>query len=487
MRFTFDNTFARQMGGFYVRQQAAAAPDPRLVLYNAGLSRRLGLEAFPAEPEGAARILAGVEVPPGADPLAQVYAGHQFGGFSPRLGDGRALLLGEVIAPDGARFDIQLKGAGPTPYSRGGDGFLALGPALREFLVSEAMHGLGIPTTRALAVVTTGAPVYRERILNGAVLTRVAASHLRIGTFEYFAARGEIERVRQLADYAIARHYPDIGGEDRYTSFYRAVIDAQARLVAQWMASGFVHGVMNTDNTTISGETIDYGPCAFIDTFDPARVFSSIDDHGRYAFGNQPRIMQWNLARLGETLIGLIDADEQRAVDVLTEAVNRFVPVYQAIWLGLMGEKLGLVRSLDGDADLIDSFLSLLAATAADHTRSFRALSAVLRGADDPFLECCGGHDTAAHWLAAFKARHRLEVRAPGASAAAMDRVNPLYIARNHLVEEAIEAATGEGDLGAVTRHAEVLADPFTERPGLERYAVPAAGHDRQHLTFCGT
>ena len=487
LTFSFDNTFARQMAGFYTVQGPAPAPRPQLVLFNPPLAERLGFPPALPDVAAAAEVFSGHRLPAGAEPLAQVYAGHQFGSFVPRLGDGRALLIGEVVAPDGARFDLQLKGAGPTPYSRGGDGLSALGPALREFLISEAMAALGIPTTRALAVVTTGSPVFRDGIHAGAVLTRIAASHIRIGTFQYFAARGEEERVRQLADYCIARHYPHIGGRERYLDFFGAVLAAQARLIARWMSVGFVHGVMNTDNTTICGETIDYGPCAFLDTYDRRKVFSSIDEQGRYAFGNQPVIAQWNLARLGETLIGLIDPDEARAIDRLTEVLGTFPALYEQHWLDGMRAKLGLATERAGDADLVLALLTRMETGRVDFTGAFRALADVVRGQEVGFAALFGGPGAIDGWLDDYRRRLAQEGGDAAARAAAMDRVNPVYIPRNHLVEAAIRAAVETGDLAPFRRLFTVLSAPFTDQPGAEECARPSPGHDREFRTFCGT
>ena len=337
----FDNSFAREMAGFYVAQSPAVPPGPQLLQYNAALAADLGLNALVQDQ--AALLFSGAAVPTGAQPVAQVYAGHQFGGFSPQLGDGRALLLGEVIDRAGARRDIALKGSGWTPFSRSGDGKAAIGPVLREYLIGEAMHALGIPTSRALAAVATGETVQREAALPGAVLTRVAASHIRVGTFQFFASRGDWDKVRQLADYTIARHYPDVAAAGNpYLAFFDAVCHAQARLIAQWMGVGFIHGVMNTDNMTISGETIDYGPCAFMEGYAPGTVFSSIDQTGRYAYGNQPLILGWNLARLAETLLPLIAPDEDRAVEIATERLQGIAAIYRAEWTDVMRGKLGL-------------------------------------------------------------------------------------------------------------------------------------------------
>ena len=344
LNFAFDNTYRRSLEGFYAPWQAATVPAPKLIQLNRALAAELGLDADALASDAGAAIFAGNVVPLGAEPLAQAYAGHQFGGFVPQLGDGRALLLGEVIDRHGRRRDIQLKGSGRTPFSRGGDGKATLGPVLREYLLGEAMHALGIPTTRALAAVTTGEPVYRDQILPGAVLTRVAASHIRVGTFQFFAARGDTAKVRQLADYTIARHYPDVAtAANPYLAFLDAVVNAQAALIARWMLVGFIHGVMNTDNMAVSGETIDYGPCAFMDRYHPQTVFSSIDRQGRYAYGNQPNIARWNLARLAETLLPLIHSDEKAAIAAVSNAVNAFTDRYDTFWLEGMRAKLGMI------------------------------------------------------------------------------------------------------------------------------------------------
>ncbi|MCA0422011.1 MAG: YdiU family protein [Proteobacteria bacterium] len=486
--FRFDNSYARDLAGFFVRQAAAQVPGPQLLLFNRALAERLGIGWRGVSDAVLAALFSGNQVPEGADPVALVYAGHQFGGFTPRLGDGRALLLGEVVAPDGQRFDVQLKGSGPTPFSRGGDGKSALGPVLREYLVSEAMHRLGVPTTRALAAVATGEYVYRDGAgVPGAVLTRVASSHLRVGTFQYFAARGDGEKLAQLLRYAITRHYPAAAGVEPALRFFRAVLAAQARLVARWMSIGFIHGVMNTDNTSIAGETIDYGPCAFLDRYHPGQVFSSIDTGGRYAFGNQPLIAHWNLARLAETLIGLVGPDEQQAIAELTAELDRFPAVYEAEWLSLMRAKLGLSGEEAGDGALVRDLHAAMARGEADFTLTFRFLSIVVRGDDASFLALFNGEPSVPDWLAQYRARIGREAGEPEMRATAMDRINPLYIPRNHLVDAAISAAEGQGDLAPLVALAGVLDQPFTEQAGKDGYAAPLAGHDRRFRTFCGT
>jgi serine/tyrosine/threonine adenylyltransferase len=474
-----DHSYARDLPQLSVPWTAASGSTPALLMLNDELATELGLDVGALrEPAGVA-LLVGNMVPEEARPVAQAYAGHQFGVYVPRLGDGRALLLGELIDGGGRRRDLHLKGSGRTPFARGGDGKAAVGPMLREYVMGEALHALGIPTSRALAVVATGDQVVRETLLPGAVLARVAASHLRVGTFQYAAAAGDPSLVRKLTDYAIARHYPEAAeAENPYLEFYRRVIDAQASLVARWMLVGFVHGVMNTDNMTISGETIDYGPCAFMDTFDPATVFSSIDHAGRYAYGNQPGIAQWNLARLGETLLPLIDDDTDAAVEAATDAVRSFVERYERYWMGGLATKLGLDEP---DLPLIRDLLVLLDAQRVDFTQFFRALSAHLRGHDarSMFAEPDAFDAWVARWQAMLPADR-------DAVAAAMDRVNPVYIPRNHLVEEALTAAT-DGDMAPFRRLVEVLAGPFVERPGLERYAEPAPAGCGPYVTYCGT
>jgi uncharacterized protein YdiU (UPF0061 family) len=478
---TLDDRFARELAEMAVPWHAEEAPDPRLLVLNEPLAADLGLDpAGLRNPEGL-RLLVGNAVPSGATPVAQAYAGHQFGGFVPRLGDGRALLLGELVDAGGRLRDLHLKGSGRTPFARGGDGLAAVGPMLREYVVSEAMHALGIPTTRSLAVVATGRPVRRETLLPGAVLARVASSHLRVGSFQYARATGDVDLLRRLADHAITRHHPDAAEADRpYLALFEAVVAAQASLVARWMLVGFVHGVMNTDNMTISGETIDYGPCAFMEVFDPATVYSSIDHGGRYAYGNQPVVAEWNLARLAEALLPLLHDDQEQAVALATESLGAFRRQYDAAWSAGMRAKLGFPDDLDDAAlsPLIDDLLVQLQQSHVDHTSFFRALSSAARGDTEParnlFLDL-GAFDG---WMARW--------RALGPDADPMDRVNPVYIPRNHLVEEALAAAT-EGDLDPLDRLLHAVAAPYDERPGLDRYAAPAPTDFGVYQTFCGT
>jgi uncharacterized protein YdiU (UPF0061 family) len=486
----FDNSYARLPVRFHARLNPTPAGTPKLVRLNTALAETLGLDPVAlASPDGVA-VLAGLQVPSGAEPLAMAYAGHQFGQFVPQLGDGRAILLGEVVGRDGARRDIQLKGSGPTPFSRRGDGRAALGPVLREYIVSEAMAALGIPTTRALAAVTTGELVRRETDLPGAVLTRVAASHIRVGTFQYFAARGDVEGLQLLADHVIARHYPEIAQEAQpYCALLEAVISRQASLVAQWLMVGFVHGVMNTDNTAISGETIDYGPCAFIDIYDPATVFSSIDHYARYAYGNQPAVAQWNLARLAESMLPLLAEDEDAALAEAQAALATFKPCFDVAWLDGMRRKIGLTTAEDGDQALVQDLLARMAAGKADFTLTFRTLGGAAMGPEgDAAVQMLfavpGAFD---EWATHWRQRLSREETQPEARRAAMLAVNPLFIPRNHQVEAALSAAVERADFAPFETLLDVLSRPYEERPGLERYALPPDPAERVQQTFCGT
>ncbi|HEX2229791.1 MAG TPA: YdiU family protein [Candidatus Binatia bacterium] len=488
VRFAFENTYARELEGFYVNWKAAQVARPRLLKFNRELAEELGLDAAALDSEEGARIFAGNETPEGAMPLAQAYAGHQFGGFVPQLGDGRALLLGEVIDRNGRRRDIQLKGSGPTPFSRAGDGRAALGPVLREYLISEAMHALGIPTTRALAAVVTGEPVFRERALPGAILTRVAASHIRVGTFQFFAARGEQAKVHRLADYVIDRHYPDLkGDENPYLGLLERVCDKQAALVAGWMHVGFIHGVMNTDNMAISGETIDYGPCAFMDHYDPATVFSSIDSRGRYAYANQPSIAQWNVARLAETLLSLIDADGNRAVARATEVVNTFPRLYERHWLKGMRAKLGLVSEDEADLNLATGFLTAMEDNKVDYTLAFRYLADAALGQEESIRALFADPSAYVLWSGHWRARLSREAVAPSDRAQAMRSANPAFIPRNHRVEEALNAAVERGDYGPFETLLNILSRPFDDQPKFAAFAEPPPDGRGCYQTFCGT
>jgi uncharacterized protein YdiU (UPF0061 family) len=473
-----DNHFARHLPEMGVSWQAADAAEPQLIVLNEQLAAELGLDADLLRRRDGVRLLTGNLVPPGATPVAQAYAGHQFGGYSPRLGDGRALLLGEVTDSDGGLRDIHLKGSGRTPFARGGDGLAALGPMLREYIVSEAMNALHIPTTRSLAVVATGRPVRREELLPGALLTRVAASHLRVGTFQYARATGDTALLQRVADYAITRHYPQAAqSPNPYLALLESVIAAQAWLVAQWMLVGFVHGVMNTDNMTISGETIDYGPCAFMDTFNPSAVYSSIDTMGRYAYANQPAAAHWNLTRFAETLLPLLDENLDDAVKLAEEALSRFPDQYSDAWSDGMRAKLGLNNDVDSSA-VAGKLLTLIEESQVDYTSFLRSLSAAARGNDEPARAFFTDSTRFDAWLG--------EWRALEPSADVMDQVNPVYIPRNHLVEEAL-AASADGDLEPLGNLLAAVTSPFTQREGYERYATGAPEDFGSYRTFCGT
>ena len=483
--FAFDNTYARELEGFYVPWKAAQVARPRMIKFNRQLADELGLDADALDSDAGARIFSGNETPEGAVPLAQAYAGHQFGGFVPQLGDGRALLIGEVIDRHGRRRDIQLKGSGPTPFSRAGDGRAALGPVLREYLIGEAMHALGIPTTRALAAVITGEPVYRERALPGAVLTRVAASHVRVGTFQFFAMRGEQAKVGQLADYVIDRHYPELKGQaNPYLGLLERVCDKQAALVASWMHVGFIHGVMNTDNMTISGETIDYGPCAFMDHYDPATVFSSIDTQGRYAYANQPRIAQWNLARLAETLLPLIDEEANRAIARATDVINAFTGQYERYWIKGMRAKLGVFNEEEADLNLATEFLTAMEGNNVDYTLAFRYLADAALGQHERVRALFADPSNYDRWSEHWRARLSRESVEPLERAQAMRRANPAFIPRNHRAEEALSAAVEHDDFAPFETLLQILARPFDDQPEFAAFADPPPEGQGHYRTF---
>jgi uncharacterized protein YdiU (UPF0061 family) len=477
-----EHSYAQLPAVFFERVEPVAVREPRLVVFNRPLARSLGLEADVLERGKNAGLFTGNLLPDGAQPIAQAYAGHQFGHFT-ALGDGRAVLLGEQVTPDGGRFDIQLKGSGETPFSRRGDGRAALGPMLREYIISEAMHALGIPTTRSLAVATTGEVVAREQPLPGAVLTRVAASHLRVGTFEWASAQRDRGAVKAIADYTIRRHDPELfDHENPHAAFLDAVMERQAALVARWMLVGFIHGVMNTDNMALSGETIDYGPCAFMDAYDPATVFSSIDRGGRYAYANQPHIAQWNLARFAETLLPLLHADEAQAIDQATAAIHTFPARFQRHWLDGMRAKLGLFTGEEDDAALVDELLEWMQRLGADHTNTFRALSAadVVEAAlpEDPAVRA---------WLDRWRARLARQPQSSADSLARRRAHNPVLIPRNHKVEEALEAATTRGDFSVLHRLLEALAAPYDHARDPGDFGEPPAPGACAYRTFCGT
>ncbi len=480
----FDNSYVRLPEALYSRVAPVPVARPLLVVFNRAMAEELGLNPGAMGDDGWAEIFAGNLLPPGAEPIAQAYAGHQFGHFT-KLGDGRAILLGEQVTPRGQRFDITLKGSGRTPYSRMGDGRAALGPMLREYIVSEAMHALGIPTTRSLAVVKTGETVAREEPLPGAVLVRVASSHIRVGTFEYAAASGDVSAVRALVDHTLQRHYPDLAGADnRALALLQAVCERQAALVARWMLVGFIHGVMNTDNIALSGETIDYGPCAFMDVYDAGTVFSSIDRYGRYAYGNQPQVAQWNLARFAETLLPLLDGGRDRAVALGEEVVGGFAASFERYWADGLRAKLGLCGAEEEDVSLAKELLAVMRESGADFTCTFAALTEASAGGALPGIlrgEACRD------WLGRWKACLARQVQTQPESAALMRSANPAVIPRNHRVEEALVAAVERDDFSVMEKLLDVLSAPFEATPGNAEYRIPPGPEARVYRTFCGT
>ncbi len=477
----FDNSYVRLPEAFYARLEPVPVREPKLVVFNAELARTLGLNPDVLKGDEGASIFSGNTIPQGAEPLAQAYAGHQFGSFT-MLGDGRAILLGEQVTPEGGRFDIQLKGSGRTPFSRRGDGRAALGPMLREYIISEALHALGIPTTRSLAVVTTGEPVYRESALQGAILTRTASSHLRVGTFEYAAARGKPDELRTLADYTIQRHFPHLAADaNPYLELFAAVLDRQASLVARWMLIGFIHGVMNTDNTALSGETIDYGPCAFMDAYDPNTVFSSIDRHGRYAYGSQPQIVQWNLARFAEALLALIHEEPEAAAAMAKEKLSGFPETFRPFWLAGMRAKLGLLNQ-EADGALAADLLDVINRHGEDFTNTFRNLAS----ASLPEAAIFQAQDFR-KWYERWQARLKRQPDSWEASRRLMNNANPAVIPRNHRVEEALEAAVERADFSVMEKLLEVLSRPFQDPPKEGGYHLPAPPSAQPYQTYCGT
>ncbi|MEP7246626.1 MAG: protein adenylyltransferase SelO [Gammaproteobacteria bacterium] len=489
MQIGFEHSYSALAPRFHAGVEPTPVSSPRLLVFNRPLAQELGLEPDLIEREAAA-LLSGNQLPEGAKPLAMAYAGHQFGNFVPRLGDGRAILLGEVRGRDGVLRDLQLKGAGLTPFSRSADGRAAVGPMLREYVISEAMHALGIPTTRSLAVVATGEQVFRERVLPGAVLTRVAASHVRVGTFQYFAARGDQDGVSELLDYVIARHYPEArDAEVPALAVLKAVADRQAALIAHWMRVGFIHGVMNTDNMTISGETIDYGPCAFMDQYHPQTVFSSIDRNGRYAYANQPTIAQWNVARLAETMLPLIDSDADKAVALATEVVQSFMERFDAQFLEAARRKIGLSSAMEGDAELIQRLLATMQEAKADFTLTFRrlAFAAENLGQQTPLHELFTDTSGIDGWLQEWHQRLAKDSQSIADRVASMRRVNPAFIPRNHRVEAALNAASDGDDLRPFNQLVEILQHPYDDQPGVAGYEQPPQPAERVLQTFCGT
>jgi uncharacterized protein YdiU (UPF0061 family) len=489
VHFNFNNTYTQLPERFYARVPPTPVAAPRLIKLNRALAADLGLDPERlSSPEGV-EILAGKRVPEQAEPVALAYAGHQFGHFVPQLGDGRAILLGEVVGADGRRFDIQLKGSGPTPFSRRGDGRAALGPVLREYIVSEAMHAIGVPTTRSLAAVLTGETVVRESFLPGAVLTRVASSHVRVGTFQFFAARRDHEGLRLLADHVIARHYPELAGAEKpYRALLEAVAARQAELIAQWLNIGFIHGVMNTDNMSVAGETIDYGPCAFMDHYHPAMKFSSIDEQGRYAYGNQPRIAQWNLTRLAEAMLPLFGEDEEAAVKEAEGALETFAPRFDRAYRTGLKSKLGLSGEREEDIALIQDLLQAMTENQADFTLTFRRLAdAVEPGNEEPVRSLFVDPTAFDRWAQRWRQRLPEEPRDGAAIRSAMRAVNPAYIPRNHRIEAVIAAAVERQDFGPFEELLSVVLKPYDDQPEFARYAEPPAAHERVLQTFCGT
>ena len=486
----FSNTYARLPERFFARLSPTPVAKPHLIKFNEALASELGIHTEGLEPDELAAVFAGNVIPPGAEPIAMAYAAHQFGNFVPQLGDGRAILLGEVLDRNGERRDIQLKGSGPTPFSRRGDGRAALGPVLREYLVSEAMHALGIPTTRALAAVLTGEGVFRERPMPGAVLTRVASSHIRIGTFQYFAARGDVEAVERLSGYVIDRHFPEARDFERPAlAMLRTVVERQAQLIARWMHVGFIHGVMNTDNTALSGETIDFGPCAFLNSYDPAKSFSAIDELGRYAYRNQPKIAQWNLARFAETLLPLLDLSPERAVELANEAISAFPLRFEEHWLAGMRNKLGLASNKDGDFELAQALLRAMHENGADFTLTFRRLCAAAADekADANVRILFANPAAYDEWAAMWRSRLAADTLDPTARAQTMRAINPAFIPRNHRVEQALNAAIEHGDFSPFAEMLTVLSRPYEDQAAFADYANTPQADERVFRTFCGT
>ena len=488
MQIPFDNSYARLPERFFAPVHPLQSPSPALIQANEKLAGELGIDPEWLKSPAGLEVLSGRAIAEGSKPIAQAYAGHQFGNFVPQLGDGRAILLGEVVDRLGRRRDIQLKGAGRTPFSRGGDGRAALGPVLREYLVSEAMAALNIPTTRALAGVTTGEPVIRETALPGAMLARVASSHIRVGTFQYFAAQGDVEALRLLADHVLARHYPAAATAERpYRALLDAVVSAQAKLVARWLLIGFIHGVMNTDNMSVAGETIDYGPCAFMDNYDPATVFSSIDRMGRYAYGNQPRIAHWNLTRLAETLLPLLDQGQDAAVEEAQDALGEFGATFQQAYFGGLRSKVGFSAEEPGDVELINDILTRMTANQVDFTLFFRNLGVAAAGEDEPARALFIDPTAYDEWAIQWRSRLSRDEQSAEGRRGAMDQVNPAFIPRNHLVEAMIDAAVQREDFSLFHRMMDVLSRPFEDQPDARAFAQPALPHERVAATFCGT
>ena len=488
MELSFDNSFAKELKDFYEFTKADKSTSPKLIKFNESLAKELGPEWENLKSDYGLLIFSGNEVPKGSQPLSQAYSGHQFGGFSPLLGDGRALLLGEVIDKDNIRRDIQLKGSGRTIFSRGGDGKSSLGPVLREYLISEAMHSLNIPTTRALAAVSSGDDVIREKVLPGGILTRVASSHIRVGTFQYASTTGDLEKIRALSDYSINRHYKNIfQKKEKYIEFFEAVCESQLNLISKWMSIGFIHGVMNTDNMTISGETIDYGPCAFMDRYDPNTFFSSIDTQGRYAYSNQPLILSWNLARFAETLIPLIDKNEQNSINILTQKLSLIQSRYEKAWLKVMSEKIGITMTQDGDLELINDLLDIMNNEKADFTLVFRYLADFIIGKENLLISLFENSKKIDEWIIKWKNRIEKEGKFDKSLCTKMKKINPLYIPRNHLVEYALDEALSKKNYKPFYNLLSFVTNPYDEISNSEEYTLPAPITNKPYKTFCGT
>ena len=488
MELNFDNSFANELKDFYEFTKADKSTSPKLIKFNESLARELGPEWEKLKSDYGLLIFSGNEVPKGSQPLSQAYSGHQFGGFSPLLGDGRALLLGEVIDKDNIRRDIQLKGSGRTIFSRGGDGKSSLGPVLREYLISEAMHSLNIPTTRALAAVSSGDDVLREKVLPGGILTRVASSHIRVGTFQYASTTGDLEKIRVLSDYSINRHYKEIlEKKEKYIEFFEAVCESQLNLISKWMGIGFIHGVMNTDNMTISGETIDYGPCAFMDRYDPNTFFSSIDTQGRYAYSNQPLILLWNLVRFAETLIPLIDKNEKNSINVLSQKISLIQSKYEKAWLKVMSKKIGITKIQDGDLELINDLLDIMKNEKADFTLVFRYLADFIIGNESLLINLFDNSKKINEWIIYWKNRIEKEGKFDKSLSSKMKKINPLYIPRNHLVEHALDEALSKENYKPFYKLLGFVTNPYDEISNSEEYTLPAPINDKPYKTFCGT
>ena len=488
MKLNFENTFANELKDFYESSKANNSPSPSLIKFNLELAKDLGSDWLKLDSDEGLSVFSGNTVPNGSRPISQAYSGHQFGGFSPLLGDGRAILLGEVVDKKKIRRDIQLKGSGRTVFSRGGDGKSSLGPVLREYLISESMYSLGIPTTRALAAVSTGEDVFRESNLPGGILTRVASSHIRIGTFQYASTTGDLNKIRALADYSINRHYLKLPEKkNKYLEFFEAVCDSQISLISKWMSIGFIHGVMNTDNMTISGETIDYGPCAFMDRYDPNTFFSSIDIQGRYAYSNQPLILSWNLARFAETLIPLIDKDQDKAIELLSEKIISIKSSYEQEWLKIMAKKIGITVIKSNDLKLLNNLLDIMNDNDTDFTLTFRYLSELITGDENLFYNLFKSKEKINKWVKTWKDRIKEDSKLDEFFSLKLNKNNPLYIPRNHIVEDVLSKALFEKNFQPFHEFYDILVNPYNEKPNSEKYTLPAPITNQPYKTFCGT